>query len=91
MNETAYTIEEAITLMRNCSKFNKPFSIYFTKIEGGKSRITNCTLRPMASSSKDRFAKYKLQLTNNDTGAKRSCYIPLIMEVNGIKVNKNGL
>lgn len=87
MNATSYTTEQAITLMRNCTKLNKSFSIYFAKLEGGKSRITNASLRPMASSSKDRNAKYKLQLKNNDTGGNRSCYIPLIMEVNGIKVD----
>ncbi|MUP44902.1 hypothetical protein E0K83_03970 [Gramella sp. BOM4] len=86
MNTTTYTPEEAITLMRNCTKFNKPFSIYYAKLGGGKKRISNASLRPMATTSKDRNAKYKLQLKDNDTGANRSCYIPLLMEVNGIQV-----
>ncbi|TQI72280.1 hypothetical protein JM79_3238 [Gramella sp. Hel_I_59] len=86
MNTTTYTLEEAITLMRNCSKLSKPFSIYYAKLGGGKKRIVNASLRPMASTKDDRNAKYKLQLRDNDNHVNRSCYIPLLMEVNGIEV-----
>lgn len=86
MNSTDYTIEQAITLMRNCAKFNKTFSVKYRKLGGGDKLISNCSLRPMAATAKDRNAAYKLQLTNEDTGAPRSCYIPLIKAVNGIKV-----
>ena len=81
-----YTLEEAITLMRNCSKLQLPFSIKFAKLDGGKAFIQNAALRPMASTTADRNGKYKLQLVNRDTEQFRSCYIPLIMEVNGIKI-----
>jgi len=86
MKATTYTLEEAITLMRNSSKFNRTFSIKFRKLSGGNRFIQNTSIRPMAATVADRNGKYKLQITNEDTGAHRSCYIPLIMEVNGIKV-----
>lgn len=86
MKITSYTLEEAITVMRNCTTVHRTFSIKFLKLDGGKTIISKCSLRPMASTSKDKNGKYKLQLVNDDTGAYRQCYIPLIMEVNGIKV-----
>lgn len=86
MKGTTYTLEEAITLMRNCSKLNVRFSIKFRKLGGGTTLISSASIRHMAATAKDRNAKYKLQLTNEDNGQHRACYIPLIMEVNGIKV-----
>jgi len=86
MKANTYTIEEAITLMRNLSKFHKTFSIKFRKIGGGDTIISKCSLRPMASTAADRNGAYKLQLTNEENTTQRSCYIPLIKEVNGIKV-----
>ena len=86
MNALNYTLEEAITVMKNSSKLAKPFSIKFRKLGGGNTLISNAGLRPMAGTSSDRNGKYKLQLVNLDNDSLRSCYIPLIMEVNGIKV-----
>lgn len=86
MKGKPYTIEEAVTLMKNSSKLHKPFQIKFRKLSGGNTIINECSLRPMAATSKDKNGKYKLQLTNEATGDHRSCYIPLIMEVNGTKV-----
>lgn len=87
MNATTYTLEEAITVMRNLSKFQKTFSVKFRKLGGGDTIINRCSIRPMAATAKDKFGAYKLQLTNEDNGQPRSCYIPLIKEVNGIKVD----
>lgn len=86
MKGSEYNIEEAVTVMRNCAKFGQDFSITFKKISGGSSRIERAELRPMAPTSKDINGKYKLQLTNKETGERKSCYIVLIMEVNGLKV-----
>ncbi len=41
----------------------------------------------MATTASDKFGAYKLQLTNEENNTQRSCYIPLIKEVNGIKVD----
>lgn len=86
MKGITYTLEEAITVMRNSSKLAKRFSIKFRKLSGGDSIIQDASLRPMAATAKDQYGKYKLQLTNEESGAHKSCYIPLIKEVNGIKV-----
>ena len=86
MKGTTYTLEEAITVMKNSTRLAQRFSIKFRKLSGGDSIIQNASLRPMAATSKDQYGKYKLQLTNEDTGAHKSCYIPLVKEVNGIKV-----
>ena len=90
MKAFTYTLEEAITVMRNSSKLAKRFSIKFRKLDGGDTIIQNASLRPMAATAKDQYGKYKLQLTNEDTGAHRSCYIPLLKEVNGIEVKIKG-
>lgn len=86
MEGNTYTLEEAITVMRNCTKLQQYFHIKYAKLSGGKKIISKASLRPMAATAKDKNAKYKLQLTNEENGSHRSCYIPLIMEVNGIKV-----
>lgn len=87
MNATEnYTLEQAINVMRNSQRKSDPFSIKFKKLSGGTSIIRKAELRPMAKSSKLHNAKYKLQLKNQETDELKSCYIPLIMEVNGIKV-----
>ena len=86
MKNSSYTLEQAINVAKNASKFGQTFQIKFKKISGGNSIIRKATLRPMASSSKDQNGKYKLQLVNEETGELRSCYICLIMEVNSIKV-----
>ena len=87
MKGNSYTLEEAITVMRNSTKVHKIFSIKFRKLGGGDTMIQKASLRPMASTAKDSKGKYKLQFTNEENGTQRSCYIPLVKEVNGIKVN----
>ena len=86
MNPTNYTLEQAITVMKNSTKLAQPFKIKFRKLSGGNTIITRAALRPMAGTAADKMGKYKLQLVNQENDQLRSCYIPLIMEVNGIKV-----
>lgn len=81
-----YSLEEAINVMENMTRLGKPFSVKFKKITGGNSIIPQASMRPMATTEKDSMGAYKLQLIAKHDDSFKSCYIPLLMEVNNIKI-----
>jgi hypothetical protein len=82
------TVNQALVQMRGDTKKGKAFHLVFltSGIHPRRRSISRCSLRP--SNPSDDNSAYKLQLQDLDSKEQRSCYIPLIMELNGHKITE---
>ena len=85
--QPTYTLEQAINVLNNLTARGESFSIRFRKVEGGDTYIRRAGLRKMANTNKDKNGAYKLQFGNLETNEFKSCWIPLIKEVNNIQID----
>lgn len=83
-NRQSYTLQEAVLLMKRLSKANKTFTLTFMKRTGGRSILKDYRLISKNTKT-DTLGAYKLQFIN-DNDARKSAYIPLLMTLNGIKI-----
>lgn len=84
MSKEHYTTLQAINVMKALSKQGRSFNATFMKITGGKSSVSGFRLvKPNLKN--DSKGKYKLQFIN-DNDDRRSCYIPLLMSLNGKRI-----
>lgn len=80
----------AVTIARSLSKEGKTFRIEFWSYDestgkcGGTKVISQCLVRP--GNPNDQNDDYKLALHNVERDENRSCWIPLIKSINGVKV-----
>jgi len=79
------SLEEPVTIMRTLTNQGKSFSVSFVKLDGSIAYIDKATLRKMSGSGKN--SRHILNLVNTENQEKRKAYIPLLLGVNGIKVN----
>ncbi|GAK96817.1 hypothetical protein JCM19294_1126 [Nonlabens tegetincola] len=82
--EQHYTLQEAMNVMKGLSKTGRSFDIVYMKINGGLGKFPRCRMIKQ-NLKNDKRGRYKLQFIN-DEDKRKSCYIPLLMSVNGIKI-----
>ncbi len=82
--QSTYTLQQAIQVMKSLSKQGRGFNLSYMKVGGGKTTIVNYRLIKQ-NLKNDSRGKYKLQFIN-DQDERKSCYIPLLMYINGIKI-----
>lgn len=86
---------KAIATMRELSKANKSFAFSFMSFseERGKSHgiveVAHARLRKQSTVEQDKNAELKLNYFDLDTNEFGSCYQPLLMELNGEKLELN--
>lgn len=77
---------EPIKDMQRITEAGATFHIEFRKQDGTRRVMHRAYLRKQSIQAKDKSSKYKLQLMDMDSNTPRSCYIPLILSVNHIKI-----
>lgn len=88
-------VYEAIKQMKQLSAENKSFQFAFMSYseERGKSNgiteVLHARLRKQSTVDQDKNAELKLNYFDLDTSDFGSCYQPLLMEFNGVKLELN--
>ena len=83
-------VYEAVIMARQLNKEGKTFNLEFWSYDestgkcGASKGISQCLLRP--GNANDQNDDYKLALYNAERDENRSCWIPLIKSINGVKV-----
>jgi hypothetical protein len=79
-----YNLQQAMNVMKSLSKQGRGFNLSYMKVNGGRTTIIDYRLIKQ-NLKNDRRGNYKLQFIN-DNDDRKSCYIPLLMYINGIKI-----
>lgn len=86
---------QAVQEMSSISRAGGTFSFRFRKWDrsrlsgGGIASVDKARIRPKASDEEIAFASHKLFFTDTETGEAKNCWIPLIVEFNGMQTVLN--